>query len=531
MGSFLYTSNYPTSLVFIPNLCQYLLPNKACMDTTTTPKLVTWPEVLAAAKATNGRIDTEILQLAYDMAEQAHRGQIRASGEPYIHHPLAVAKKLIELQTEQDVVVAGLLHDVPEDTDVPIEVIQKDFGTTVANLVAGVTKLSKIKYRGMERYAENLRKMFVAMSSDIRVILIKFADRWHNLTTLGALPEDKRARIAREVIEIYAPIADRLGMGVMKTQLEEMAFAWLDPKDYKWTTKLVESSLPVLEKNLHEITEQLIGMLKKNNITIISVNGRRKGIYSLYKKLLARDRDINRVFDLIALRIIVPDISSCYHALGLIHSVYVPMPGRMKDYIALPKANGYQSLHTTVLTGQSDNVDGKQHVLEIQIRTEEMHEQAEYGITASHWQYKERGSKKRIDQQLQWVHELVEWQRTASNEELIEGLRADVFKNRIFILTPSGDPINLPDGATPIDFAYAVHTDIGNSCVGARINGNMVSLDTELKSGDMVEILTDKNRKKPNPDWIQKVVTSHARSKIRQRLRESQHLREDGSRV
>lgn len=482
--------------------------------------IVSWNDLKLEAEKSKIPLDLDLLQLAYELANQAHQGQLRATGEPYIHHPLATAKKLIEMQMEQDVVIAGLLHDVPEDTSVTIEAIEKDFGSKIAKLVAGVTKLSNLKYRGLERYAENLRKMFIAMSADIRVIIIKFADRWHNLTTLEGLKPEKRERIAREALEIYVPIADRLGIGGIKTELEDLAFQWLQPKEFAWLQNEIASSLPMLEDNLNQMEIELKSIFIKDQVKIISQSSRRKGLYSLYKKLINHDRDLNRIFDLIALRIIVPDISSCYQALGSIHAEFTPLPGRIKDYIALPKANGYQSLHTTIFTKRGDHsvIDGRQ-VLEIQIRTPEMHEQAEYGITA-HWHYKEHGATKADTEQLKWVKDLVEWQKHISNEDLVDNLKMDIFKHRIFVLTPNGDAINLPEDATVIDFAYALHTDIGNSCVGARVNAKMVPLNTILKSGDVVEILRDKNRKKPNVDWLSFAVTSGAKEKMNRKLRE-----------
>lgn len=458
--------------------------------------------------------DLDMLKLAYDFALDAHEGQNRASGEPYIMHPLATAQKLAEMKLDLTTITAGLLHDIPEDTKLTLQDLNKNFGQDVAKLVEGITKLGKLKYRGMERYAENLRKMFVAMSDDIRVVLIKFADRLHNLKTLDALPADKQFRIAQETLEIYAPIADRLAIGQIKGELEDLAFKYVYPEDYKWITKIIPREYKAKEKYLKEIKEQVKENLAKESITIdeISVQGRTKHLYSLYKKLLRPhiNRDLNKIYDLIALRLIVPNVTDCYSTLGILHSLYRPMPGRIKDYIANPKPNGYQSLHTTVFTD-----DGE--IVEFQIRTRKMHEQAEYGI-AAHWNYKESGGKiKSIkNQNLKWLNELVEWQKKIKdNDQFLQTVKLDVFQNRIYVFTPKGDVIELPEAATPIDFAYHVHSSLGDKCVGARVNEQLVNLGYQLKSGDIVEILTDKNRKTPNPDWIDMVKTAMARSKIR----------------
>lgn len=458
--------------------------------------------------------DLDMLKLAYDFALEAHEGQNRASGEPYIMHPLATAQKLAEMKLDLTTITAGLLHDIPEDTKLTLQDLNKNFGQDVAKLVEGITKLGKLKYRGMERYAENLRKMFVAMSDDIRVVLIKFADRLHNLKTLDALPADKQFRIAQETLEIYAPIADRLAIGQIKGELEDLAFKYVYPEDYKWITKIIPREYKAKEKYLKEIKEQVKENLAKESITIdeISVQGRTKHLYSLYKKLLRPhiNRDLNKIYDLIALRLIVPNVTDCYSTLGILHSLYRPMPGRIKDYIANPKPNGYQSLHTTVFTD-----DGE--IVEFQIRTRKMHEQAEYGI-AAHWNYKESGGKiKSIkNQNLKWLNELVEWQKKIKdNDQFLQTVKLDVFQNRIYVFTPKGDVIELPEAATPIDFAYHVHSSLGDKCVGARVNEQLVNLGYQLKSGDIVEILTDKNRKTPNPDWIDMVKTAMARSKIR----------------
>jgi len=454
--------------------------------------------------------DLDMLKLAYDFACEAHAGQTRVSGAPYIIHPLATARKLAEMRLDMPTIIAGLLHDVPEDTKVTLGDIEKNFGPEVAKLVSGITKLGQLKYRGMERYAENLRKMFVAMSDDIRVILIKFADRLHNLKTLDALLPEKQYRIAKETLEIYAPIADRLSIGKIKGELEDLAFKYVYPEDYKWISTLIPREYKTKEKYLAKVKNEVEKKLKAENIELseISLQGRTKHLYSLYRKLLRPNinRDISKVYDLIALRLIVPTIADCYGVLGVLHGIYRPMPGRIKDYIANPKPNGYQSLHTTVFTN-----DGE--VVEFQIRTPNMHEQAEFGI-AAHWNYKETGG--RINKNLKWLDELVNWQKQIKdNDQFLQTIKFDIFQNRIFVFTPKGDVIDLPDGATPIDFAYHVHSSLGDKCVGAKVNEQLVSLGQQLKSGDIIEIITDKNRKTPNPDWLEMVKTSMARSKIR----------------
>ncbi|MFA5029708.1 MAG: RelA/SpoT family protein [Patescibacteria group bacterium] len=458
--------------------------------------------------------ELELLSLAYDFAQEAHRGQKRASGEDYIIHCLATAQKLAEMNLDLSTIIAGLLHDIPEDTKLTLQDIEKNFGAEIARLVEGITKLGKIKYRGLERYAENLRKMFVAMSDDIRVILIKFADRLHNLKTLEALAPEKQLRIAKETLEIYAPIADRLSMGKIKGELEDLAFKYVYPDDYNWISQTIPKEYKTKETRLQEVKERTRKKLAEHEIISaeISIQGRTKHLYSLYRKLLKPhiNKDLSKVYDLLALRIIVPTISDCYSALGIVHSLYRPLVGRIKDYIAQPKPNGYRSLHTTVFTA-----DGE--IVEFQIRTKEMHEEAEFGV-AAHWRYKENGGKINV-QNIKWLEELIKWQKQIKDDEqFLQTVKFDIFQNRIFVFTPKGDVIDLPEGATPIDFAYHLHSWLGNKCVGARINDQMVNLGATLKSGDIVEIITDKNRKGPSPDWLETVKTSMARNKIRSAL-------------
>ena len=478
----------------------YYQPKK--IETQTIASLIT------KVKAYIPEADETMLLLAYDFAEKAHAGQTRASGQPYITHPLATAYNLADLKVDFPTILAGLLHDVPEDTSVTINEIEKNFGKETARLVNGITKLGLIKYRGMERYAENLRKMFIAMAKDIRVIFIKFADRLHNLETISFLEPEKQKRIAMETLEIYAPIADRLGMGEIKHKLEDLAFSTLQPAEYQWALSLRQEPLSRQMKNLEKIKKILEENFGKENIDYISLSGRSKRIYSLYKKLLQKDRDINRIYDLIALRVIVPNIQSCYTAIGIIHSLWSPLKGRIKDYIATPKPNGYQSIHTTVFA-----TDGQ--IVEFQIRTANMHDQAEFGV-AAHWHYKEKGSLKLQAKQLKWIKELITIQKKVKDtEQYLQKIKLDVFNDRIYIFTPKGDVIELPEDASPVDFAYHVHTDLGNKCSGAKVNEQIAPLDSKLKSGDMVEIIVDKNRKKPNEDWARFVKTKTAKDHIR----------------
>ncbi|HNP74819.1 MAG TPA: RelA/SpoT family protein [bacterium] len=464
--------------------------------------------------------DLELVKLAYDFAATAHQSQTRMSGEPYIVHPLATAQKLAELNLDVPTIIAGLLHDIPEETEITVEQIEKDFGKEIAHLVDGITKLGKIKYRGIERYAENLRKMFVAMSDDIRVIFIKFADRIHNLKTLAALPPVKQQRIATESLEIYAPIADRLGMGQIKGEMEDLAFPYVYPQAYNWLLKIIPREYRTREKYLAQVKKLLEQELKNNHITseTVSIHGRTKHLYSLYKKLLRPDinKDISKIYDLVALRIVLPTIGDCYSTLGIIHKLYKPFPGRIKDYIAQPKPNGYQSLHTTVF---ADNGQ----IIEFQIRTTKMHEEAEFGI-AAHWHYKEYQGN--IDKKnTNWIKELVKWQQEIrDNEQFISSIKLDVFQNRIFVFTPKGDVIDLPEKSTPIDFAYHVHSWVGDKCVGAKINNQMVNLGAELKNGDIVEIITDKNRPGPSEDWLELTKTSMAKTKIKSAINKKKKI-------
>lgn len=464
--------------------------------------------------------DLAIIERAFHFADKVHRGQKRKSGEPYIAHPLAAAIRLAELKLDPATIAAALLHDTAEDTGVSIEDIRREFGDDIAFLVDGVTKLGKLKYRGIERMAESLRKMFFAIAEDIRVVLIKLMDRLHNMETLAALPPEKQKRIALETLEIYAPLASRLGFGDLKAALEDLAFPYVYPEEHAMVMKLAQSEMSERANYIKRIQPLTEKYLRDESITILDMHSRAKHQYSLWQKLLKHDMDIEKIHDLIALRMIVPTIEDCYRALGIIHAHWKPFPGLIKDYIAMPKPNGYKSLHTTIF-----GPDGE--IIEIQIRTPEMHEEAEHGI-AAHWAYSEQKKlkdyRKNIastakDAELSWVNQLRDWQNEVTDSsEFLESLKIDFFKNRIFCLTPRGDAIDLPEGATPVDFAYHVHSAIGNSASGARVNGKMVPLDHELGNGDVVEVITQKN-KKPNPDWLNFVKTSMARKHIASVLR------------
>jgi guanosine-3',5'-bis(diphosphate) 3'-pyrophosphohydrolase len=465
--------------------------------------------------------DVTAIREAYAYAQEAHSGQTRANGEPYFSHCVHTAMNLAEMRLPVPMIVAGLLHDVPEDTERTIEDVEQRFGQDVARMIAGVTKLGRLKYRGIERYIENLRKMFLAMAQDIRVVVIKFADRLHNLQTLDAIPPKKAYRIALESLEIYAPIANRLGMGEMKGRLEDAAFKYVYPKEFTWTETLAKTTREEKKEYLGRVIEKTKSILDEAGLNRIEVHGRSKHLYSLYRKLLKHDRDISRIYDLMAVRVIAPTVADCYAALGVIHGEWTPLKGRIKDYIAQPKPNGYSSLHTTVFC-----MDGE--IVEFQIRTEELHNVAEFGI-AAHWQYDEQsgkvnGSGKHAKQN-DWIKQLSDFNKELSGlnqyMSMLEEMKIDLFHDRIFVFTPKGDVIELPEDSTSVDFAYAIHTEIGNKITAAKINDKMESLDTPLRSGDVVEILVDKSRKGPNPDWIKFVKTRYARSKIRQHAQAS----------
>lgn len=458
-------------------------------------------QLLEAMTEDYSSADLKMVEQAYNFAAEAHLGQKRSTGDDYVEHCLQTAKILIELRLPLPMIIAGLLHDVPEDTNRTLEEIKNQFGGDVAKMVEGITKLGRIKYRGIDRYIENLRKMFVAMAQDIRVVIIKFADRLHNLQTLYALPADKQTRIALETLEIYAPIANRLGIGELQAKLEDAAFKYAYPDEFIKTEQLIKTNFPLKKKTLNNMIKKIKSKLDKEPVKYYDIYGRTKHYYSFYRKYLKYNRDIKQIYDLVAMRIIVDSVADCYAALGVIHNLWKPIRGRIKDYIAQPKPNGYQSLHTAVFGDD-------QEIVEIQIRTKKMHEQAELGI-ASHWLYKE--SKKVNKKEIEWVSELADWLKSIKdNGQFLEEAKIDVFQNRIFVFTPQGDVIDLPDGATPIDFAYHIHTEIGNKCAQALVNTEIVPLERKLKNGDVVQIITDKNRKGPNPEWKKFVKTRTA---------------------
>ncbi|MCD6528184.1 bifunctional (p)ppGpp synthetase/guanosine-3',5'-bis(diphosphate) 3'-pyrophosphohydrolase [bacterium] len=479
-------------------------------------------DIINKIKEYNLKADINLVERAYNFAKEKHKGQKRASGSDYIEHPLNVAYCLAKMRLGCSTIAAGLLHDVVDDTDTSKEEIEKNFGKEIASLVEGVGKLGKLKYRGIQRQAENFRKLFLAMAKDIRVMIIKLCDRLHNIETLQYLPQEKQKRIARETLEIYAPVAYRLGMGKMKGQLEDLSFPYVYPKEYQQLLKRVQDKFEEREKYLKKITPVIKNSLKKEGINFIEIQSRAKHYYSLYQKLKRYNNDLDKIYDLVALRIIVKDIEDCYKTLGIIHKLYPPLPGRIKDYIARPKINGYRSLHTTVICEE-----GK--IVEIQIRTPQMHQEAEFGI-ASHWYYSEQKGlkayiKKKIskppEKTLKWIQQLREWHelhKNLSSDRYLESLKIDFFGDRIFVLTPKGDVIDLPRGATPVDFAYVIHTDIGNRCAGARINGKISTLSTPLKDGDTVEIIVDK-KKKPSRDWLSFVKTRLARTHIKKAIK------------
>lgn len=479
----------------------------------TTDKL--WQKLDAQLASCPSRYDRNEILRAFLTSKKCHESQKRASGEPYIAHPLRAAFIVALFQIDTPTVQAAILHDVVEDTSCTIEKIREEFGEEVAFLVNGVTKLGRVKYRGAEEEAENLRKMMLAMSEDIRVILVKLADRFDNMRTLDALAQEKQLRIALETLDIYAPIAHRLGIGELAGDLEDMAFPYIYPKEHKWLVDNVRERYEERKRYLEPLTPMIEAELKRNGITPHSIHSRAKHYYSLYKKLLRKDMNLEVIHDLVALRIIVASVEDCYAVLGVIHAMWKPLPGGITDYIALPKPNGYRSIHTTVF-----GPHGK--IIEMQIRTREMHEESERGI-AAHWHYSEHKSDKRrslqIPKEFAWVWQLQKWQKEHSiTDEFIDSMKIDFFKDRIFVITPKGKIIDLPDGSTPVDFAYHVHSEIGNQCAGARVNGNIVPLNHQLVSGNIVEILTQKN-KMPSEQWLEFVKTSFAKHKIRDAIR------------
>ncbi len=456
-------------------------------------------------------VDKEMVIKAYNLANNAHNTQKRESGEPYIVHPVEVACILADMGMDTNTIAAGLLHDVVEDTGYTYEDIKLEFNEEIANLVDGVTKLGKIKYKTKEeQQADNVRKMLLAMTKDIRVIIIKLADRLHNLRTLKYVPVEKQKEKAKETFDIYAPLAHRLGMSKIKWELEDLAFRYMNPNEYYDLVKIIAEKRVEREEYISNIISNLKTRLSSAGIES-DIEGRPKHFYSIYRKMINKNKTVDQIFDLTAIRILVNNIKDCYAALGIVHTIYKPIPGRFKDYIAMPKPNMYQSLHTTVIGPQ-----GK--TFEIQIRTFEMHKTAEYGI-AAHWKYKEgrsEGQQDDIEAKLSWLRDILEWQRETSDaKEFMEAFKIDLFSDEVFVFTPKGVVINLPSDSTPIDFAYRIHTDIGNRCIGAKVNGKMVTLDYHLKTGEIVEILTSSTPKGPSIDWLNMTKSNQAKSKIR----------------
>ncbi len=466
--------------------------------------------IISQIESYNPNADLGIVAKAYNFAEMAHsNAQTRFSGERYFIHPYNVALILADLHMDVQTVCAGLLHDVVEDTGITFDEIKREFGEEIANMVDGVTKLSKVKYRNKEeRQAESLRKMIVAMSKDIRVVIIKLADRLHNIRTLQYMPKEKQYQKAMETIEIYAPIANRLGIASIKWELEDLSLKYIDPEGYEDLLKKVQEKSEKRKDYISHIIEIINKKLQESGMEA-DIKGRPKSLYSIYKKMYYKNRLFEQIYDLIAIRIIVENIKDCYGALGIVHTLWKPVPGRFKDYIAMPKPNMYQSLHTTVIGPEGEP-------FEIQIRTLEMHRTAEYGI-AAHWKYKEGiDDKTKYEEKLNWLRQMLEWQQETNDpQEFMEALKIDLYTDEVFVFTPKGEVINLPTGSTPIDFAYRVHTAVGNKCVGAKVNGRIVPLDAKLKTGDQVEILTSQSSVGPSRDWLKIAASSQAKSKIR----------------
>ncbi|PIR20186.1 MAG: GTP pyrophosphokinase [Deltaproteobacteria bacterium CG11_big_fil_rev_8_21_14_0_20_47_16] len=472
-------------------------------------------DILDQVSQYNPEADLDLIKKAYVFSAKAHQGQTRRSGEPYLVHPVAVASILADMKMDISSIVAAILHDTVEDTVATLEEIEQLFGAEVRKLVDGVTKLGKIKFSSnVEKQAENFRKMVLAMAQDIRVILIKLADRLHNMRTLEFMTEEKQVEISKETQEIYAPIANRLGIQEMKVELEDLAFKYLNPEMYKGIASQIEKRKAELQSYIDEVKDLVSKKLQEHHLPG-EVSGRLKHYYSIHRKMEHQNITLDEVHDIIAFRIIVDDLSQCYAILGLIHSLWRPIPGRFKDYIAMPKANNYQSLHTTVVASKGERV-------EFQIRTREMDEIAERGI-AAHWKYKEKGAIESKDEtKFKWIRQLLEWQRDLNEPaEFMDTVKLDLFTDDIYVFTPNGELRELPQGGTPVDFAYDIHTDVGHSCVGARVNGRIVPLRYQLHSGDAVEIMTQKNGR-PNKDWLKFVVTSRAKAKIRQYIRQEE---------
>ncbi len=475
---------------------------------------MTIAQLIAAVQAYDPSMEGEWLRRVYEVADRAHEGQRRASGESYIEHPLAVAGILAELEMDRHTIAAALLHDVVEDTSITSDQVAAEFGEEIAALVDGVTKLTRIPYQSKEdAQVENLRKMFMAMARDIRVIIIKLADRLHNMRTLASLAPSKQRAIARETLDIYAPIAHRLGIWKIKWEIEDECLKYLDAEMYREIVERVAKTRRERENDVREAIERLREEFKELNVNA-EIQGRPKHFYSIYSKI-KKGRDFSTIYDLTAIRIIVDTVKDCYAALGAVHAMWTPLPGRFKDYIAMPKPNMYQSLHTTVVGPQGEP-------LEVQIRTWEMHRTGEYGI-AAHWRYKEGGKADQFENKLSWLRALLEWQKDMRDSRMfMENLKLDLFDSQAFVFSPRGDVFSIPAGGTPLDFAYLVHTDVGNHCVGAKVNGRIVPLDSTLQNGDICEILVNKSSGRPSLDWLSIVKTSSAKHKIKQWFRKEQ---------
>jgi guanosine-3',5'-bis(diphosphate) 3'-pyrophosphohydrolase len=472
-------------------------------------KLMLIDDLIKKIESYNENADFDLINRAYLLAEEKHRGQKRNSGEDYIIHPLHVALILADMNMDTPTIIAGLLHDVIEDTDVTYEEVKDEFGEEIADLVDGVTKLKKLNYKNKEeKQAENIRKMVLAMAKDIRVIIVKLADRLHNMRTLEYMTEKKKIEKATETIEIYAPIADRLGMSKIKWELEDLSLRYLDKDGYYELVEMVNKRRSEREELINGLIDTLYEHLKEVGIEC-EISGRPKNFYSIYKKMNKKGKLFDEIYDLSAVRVLTNSVKDCYGALGVVHSLFKPIPGRFKDYIAMPKPNKYQSLHTTV-------IDSNGETFEVQIRTYEMHQTAEYGI-AAHWKYKAGVNKTTsFDENLTWLRQLLEWQKDVNDpNDFMDTLKIDFFADEVFVFTPSGDVLNLPEGSTPIDFAYRIHTQVGNTCVGAKINGRIVPLTYKLKSGNIVEVITNPNSA-PSLDWLKIVKSPQARKKISQ---------------
>ena len=490
--------------------------NKHFPDSFTSPEVL-YAQLIEKVKKYHPSADVSLIEKAYNIADNAHKGQLRKSGEPYIIHPICVGIILANLEMDKETIVAGLLHDVVEDTVMTTEEIEKEFSAEVALLVDGVTKLTQLNYSAdkVEMQAENLRKMFLAMAKDIRVILIKLADRLHNMRTLQFMKPEKQKEKARETMDIYAPIAQRLGISKIKIELDDLSLKYLEPEAYRDLVEKLNARKTSREQFIREIMEEVSRHITDGGI-VAKVDGRVKHLFSIYRKMVNQNKSLEQIYDLFAVRIIVDSVQDCYAALGIIHAMYKPMPGRFKDYIAMPKPNMYQSLHTTVI-GQTGLP------FEIQIRTYEMHRTAEYGI-AAHWKYKETSNGRKVgkdqeEEKLNWLRQILEWQNDMSdNREFMSLLRndLDLFSESVYCFTPTGDVKNLPNGSTPIDFAYSIHSAVGDRMVGARVNGKLVPIEHVLQNGDRVEIITSQNSKGPSRDWLKIVKSAQAKSKINQ---------------